>query len=125
MSFRSPGRNNSDPLTAFRVGHVQDRALAHAQHVPALFAVSLALIDPLDRERVAKRLDGFVEGNAVIAEILDRFRVAPLKTLIFHRYGISVVFASVQDYGITVHSPPTFFARLRRAAMASSPASLA
>ena len=85
MSLRPPGRNNSDPLTALRVGHVQDHAIAHAQHVPALFAVSLALIDPLDRERVAERLDGFVEGNAVITEILDRFRVAPLKTLIFHK----------------------------------------
>jgi len=85
MSLRPPGRNNSDPLTAFRVGHVQDHAIAHAQHVQALFAVSLALIDPLDRERVAERLDGFVEGNAVIAEILDRFRVAPLKTRILHK----------------------------------------
>jgi hypothetical protein len=35
-------------LAAFRVGHVEDYALAHAQQIDPFLAVILAIIDPLD-----------------------------------------------------------------------------
>jgi hypothetical protein len=65
---------------------VQDHTLAHPKEVAALLAVSLALVDPFDGERIGERLDRFVKGNAVIAQILGRLRVAPL-------IGLEVSFA--------------------------------
>jgi len=62
MSFRPSGRDNSDPLATFRVGHVQDDALARAKQITALFAVSRALVNPLDGEWIGERLDPALAG---------------------------------------------------------------
>jgi hypothetical protein len=69
LSFCPWGRDDPDPLAAFRVGHVQDHALAHAQQVDALVAVVLAVIEPLDSKAIAKCLDCMMEGDAIVAPI--------------------------------------------------------
>jgi hypothetical protein len=79
MSLRPPGRDNSDPLAAFRVGHVEDYTFAHAKQIAALFTIGLALVDPLDGERIAKRLNRFIEGDAAVAPVLGRLVVIPLE----------------------------------------------
>ena len=79
------GLTNPDPLAALRVGDVQDHTPAHPKEVAALLAVSLALVDPFDGERIGERLDRFVKGNAVTAQILGRLRVAPLSRQVIRR----------------------------------------
>jgi hypothetical protein len=51
---------------------VEDYILAHAKQIAALFTIGLALVDPLDGERIAKRLNRFIEGDAVVAPVLGR-----------------------------------------------------
>ena len=54
------------------------------KEVAALLAVSLALVDLFDGVRIGECLDSLVESDAVIAQVLGRFRIAPLEILIFH-----------------------------------------
>src|SRR5437764_8564613 len=80
LIFRCPpGRDDSDPIAALRIGHVQDHALAHAEDVYALFAVVLAIVDFFDREWIAQRLGTLHEGNAVPAPVLGRLCFIPFK----------------------------------------------
>lgn len=53
-------------LAAFRVRHMEQDAAAHGEHVHALLAVILPIIDPLDRERIAKRRADGLEGDTVV-----------------------------------------------------------
>jgi hypothetical protein len=78
MSLHPPARDNSDPLAAFRVGHVEDHTLAHVEQIAALFARGLALVNPLDGERIGEHLDGFIEGNAMLAPIPSAEIARPL-----------------------------------------------
>jgi hypothetical protein len=91
MSGCSPGRNDSDPVTAFRVGNVQDHALAHSKDVDALFTVVLAFIDFFDREWIAHRVGALRERDAVAVPILGRLGAIPFKRVFIHvKYGIPV-----------------------------------
>jgi hypothetical protein len=85
MSFRPPGRDDSDAIAALGICDVQDHAVAHAEQIDALFAVVLTVVNRLDREWIAERPDCLIEGDAVVSPIGGRFRVVPVKGLI-HKY---------------------------------------
>src|SRR5262249_15124365 len=66
-------------IPSLGVGHMQDNAFAHAQQVDTLFAVRLAIIDPFNREGVASRFGGLIEGHSMVAPIRFGLVVIPLK----------------------------------------------
>jgi len=80
----SPGRNDSDPVPAFRAGNVQDHTLAHSKDVYTFFTVVLTIIDFFDREWIAQCVAALREGDAVAAPILSRLGGVPLKRVIVH-----------------------------------------
>jgi hypothetical protein len=63
--------------------------------------IGLALLDPLDGERIAKRLDRFIEGDAVVAPVLGRLVVIPLELLVLHIIRDTSILLVVQRAGFS------------------------
>ncbi len=55
---------------------MQDHALAHAEKVDPFLAV-LAIIEPLDGQAIAERLDRIMKGNAMVAPVDGGLSVIP------------------------------------------------
>jgi hypothetical protein len=69
MLYRPPGRDDPDSLAALGIGHMHNHAIAHAEQTEAFLAIGFSIVDPFDREWIAKCLDRSAEGNTMRAPV--------------------------------------------------------
>src|SRR5215471_6921475 len=89
--FCSTRRNDANDALAHRIGYVQKSAVDHTQNAVTVLAVVLAVIQPLDGERIVEDPDCGFKADAVLGEIIGSFGFIPFKVIIYHRYGLSVL----------------------------------
>jgi hypothetical protein len=67
---------------------MQESTFAQAEHIDALFAVVLPIVDPRHRERVGNRLGSLLERDGVVTPVGFRLSGMSIK-LLFHRVLIT------------------------------------
>src|ERR1051326_9174532 len=90
----STRRNDANDSLTYRIGYVQKSAVDHAQNTVTVFAVVLAVIQPLDCKHVVEDPDCGLKADAVLGVILGGFGQIPFKVITCHRYGLSVLGSS-------------------------------
>ena len=68
---------------------MQEHPLAHAQQVDPFLAVILVIIEPFDSKTIAKRVDRFIEGNAMVAPVGASLGIVPFERLVLHNVLIT------------------------------------
>jgi hypothetical protein len=83
---RQSRRDDSNRVAPHRVSDKQQPPLAHADDRKSVFAVVLARVQPVERERVLERRARGLEGDAVMREVRGGFRVISLEMSVIHLY---------------------------------------
>src|SRR5271157_3097480 len=96
MGLCSSGRNDADRFAWHRVGDVEQATLGHADYGVTVFAIILALVEPIEGERVCERLAGCLECHAVVGDIRCGLGVIPLEFTVIHNIRLSRSFVKGQ-----------------------------
>lgn len=79
---------------------MQDHAVACAKQINAVFAIILAVVDPCDREWIAERLDGLMEGATMRAPVGGRLGIVPFESVFVNNVLITSSFANYSPLGV-------------------------
>jgi hypothetical protein len=75
-------RNDANDAFTHRIGYVQKSAVGHPQNAVTILAVGLAVIRPLDSERVVEDPARGLKADAVLGIILGSFGLIPFKVIL-------------------------------------------
>lgn len=64
------------------IARMQDHAFAHAEQIDAFFTIVFALVDPLDPNEIAERLDGVVEADTMRTPIGGGLVIIPFERIV-------------------------------------------
>jgi hypothetical protein len=87
-------------------------ALYHAKYAVTFLCYTLAIINPIDCERVLKDPLSHLESDAMSEPIGLGLSIVPFKSSVLHIYGIAVVSSSVENFitAVSLTCPPPWLA---------------
>src|SRR5208282_4030040 len=98
MGLCSSGRNDADSFASHRVGDIKQATFGHTDYGVTVFAVILALVEPIERERVLEHVAGRLESHAMGSDVRGGLVVIPLDLPVIHNIRLSRSFVKGQAF---------------------------
>ena len=84
MGLRATRRYDANGFSSHRVGDKQEPPARHTYDCKPIFAIILAIIQLLDRERVSKHVPRRIERDTVIDDVRSGLAVVPLESSVIY-----------------------------------------